>query len=261
MSRPTNRGWHRHGLHQCFKYGSMQARGITDSIHEYFFPPDWKLYKMAGKAGEGSPGGCRVDSELRDWIGVLNKKRVKPAVVQRHLAKYSEFTRLIIRELRVRGLRPVGAQVVVGHVASRMATAVDLVVCDMNGKLGLWEIKTGYLGTFDAHTTHRMKTPVKHAQQRVAFEALPANPLNFALVQVVFTWILWSRTFPRRPISHRSVNVVNVTASGVKLYSVPPLLGMEIYTQLKSLKLVYRGTYDVLWHCGHAKSLGMLSSA
>lgn len=228
--------WYRHGKHQCFKYGNMVAKGITELIREHFFPADWKLYQMAGKSGEGSVGGCRVDSELRDWIKVC--RNCKPATAAKHLSQYSEFTRQILRELKRRGLRAVAAQVVVGHVPSKVATAVDLVVSDAHGRLGLWEIKTGYLGTFDSMCTPRMKTPVQHAKQRVRFEDLPANPLNFAVVQLVLTWILWSRTFPRRPISHVNACVVNVNANGLKMYTIPSVMGVEIYTQLKCLSLV-----------------------
>lgn len=229
----TNK-WRRHGLHQCFKFGNIVGRGITELIREHFFPPDWHLYQLAGKHGQGSKGGCRVDSELKDWI----KCQGKPKVMLRHLASYSSYTLSIIKELRRRGLRPLAAQVVVGHVPTRVATAIDLLVCDLQGQLGIWEIKSGYDGTFESTVSTRMKTPVKHPNNKIRFEDLSANPLHFALIQLIFTWTLWSRTYPHKRISYRNACVVNVTHAGCKVYPIPPDFGMEVYTQLKCIKLI-----------------------
>ncbi len=231
---PPRNKWYRHGLHQCFKFNNIVGKGITELIHQHFFPPNWKLYQMAGKQGQGAKGGCRVDSELKDWI----KWQDKPKVALRHLEKYSPYTVQIIRELKRRGLRAVAAQVVVGNVPTRVATAVDLLVADLSGNLGIWEIKSGYADTFEAECPTKMKTPVPRAEQKVAFETLSANPLHFSLVQLILTWILWCRTYPKKRIRHQNACVVNVNATGVKLYSIPPVLGCEIYTQLKIIGLV-----------------------
>lgn len=232
--KPVKTCWRRHGLHQCFKYGNIVGRGITELIREHFFPPDWRLHYHAGKHGQGAKGGCRVDSELKDWI----KCQGKPKVMMRHLATYSSYTLSIIKELRKRGLRPIAAQVVVGHVPTRIATAIDLLVCDLQGHLGIWEIKSGYDGTFEAPVSVRMKTPMKHKDCKFLFEDLPANPLNFSYIQLILTWILWTRTYPKKRIPYQNVCVVNVTHNGCKLYPVPPDFGIEVYTQLKCIKLI-----------------------
>jgi len=220
--------WYYNIYHHCFKYGKYNwvGRGITSIIKQTFFPPDWDLYKVAGRNGDGAEGGKRVDRELGEWTKLIQTE-AKPSTIRAHMDKWSPSTLQIVDLFRRKQWIPVDAQVVVGCTTSRLATAIDIVARHFeSNRLILIELKTGYDGTFVEYTGHNMLSPFSH---------LAATPRHFAWLQLTLTWMLWAETFPGRRIRHCDVMVLHVVQGREPtLHNIPPEFGTAAVTALRS---------------------------
>ena len=221
--------WYYNIYHHCFKYGKYNwvGRGITDKIKQTFFPDDWDLYKVAGRNGNGTEGGKRVDQELGEWTRLVQLES-KPSTIRAHMEKWSPSTLKIIDLFRQKKWIPVDTQVVVGCTVSRIATAIDIVARHFEtNRLILIELKTGYDGTFVEYNGHSMLAPFSH---------LAATPRHFAWLQLTWSWMLWATTFPRRRVRHSDVMVLHVVEGREPtLHAIPPEFGLVAVDALRSL--------------------------
>lgn len=230
--------WYRNYETGCFMFGKyLYGRGITTEIQKQFFPAGWSLFTQAGSTrGGGCDKGKQVDNELRAWTHLVNRPRVKPETIAKHVATYCVETCAIINEFQRRGWTPVNAQLVVGCRRSRWATAIDMVAREVaTDQLVLLEIKTGYEGTFQNelnNNKHRMK---------LQDGKWAATPLRFAWIQILWGWVLYCKSHPRSALKlpFRNVAVINVVDSRVNVFPLPLDFAKSVLPLLNNMHSVY----------------------
>jgi hypothetical protein len=105
-------------------------------------------------------------------------------------------------------LRPIGAQVVVRCEQCDLATLVDGVFLNAEGRVVLVELKCGFEGYVD-RSTGAMRGP---------FCALSNAPVNQHQIQIAFTRCMFERTFPE--FGKVDAIVVRMTETGAHVKAV-----------------------------------------
>ena len=97
--------------------GSIHLDGLTKQLSRVFHPALMDVGTGGARTG-GSARGCRVDNELAD---IVNRGKMPDA------GAISLYTLKTLRQLQAEGLQPFCAQVPVGCLELKLATALDLV--------------------------------------------------------------------------------------------------------------------------------------
>jgi len=204
----------RRGAFQC---EGRTLRGLHDFLSQTFFPTyDFKRANFgpvgqgappsqrAGTAAEGMRIGSLVDAQLRVITQLLARHRelglsvfIQPKLavplrlrqdqqllqLRQHLHLH---TRRIVTALHMLKLRPIASQLPVGHEVLRCGTALDLLCVDLQRRLVVVEIKSGFDAYYERHTMDPMRAP---------FQDKNDSPHNQHQLQLVLSLLLFCRTY------------------------------------------------------------------
>jgi len=178
----------------------LQGRGLTAVMKDKFFPnysyrhaSGGPVVDSTGKPGaakkKGRDGGLargrQVDTEIQHWVtagGGARKKSSKRTVVP----ALHPFSRAFIALTQRLRLTPVATQVVVRDENCNLATLVDVVFLNTDGRIVVVELKTGFEGY----------NHVSSGQMRAEFAHHTNAPANQHKVQLAFTHAMFEKTFP-----------------------------------------------------------------
>ena len=233
-----------HALSRCFCTGTGRARvrlrGVHPTQRAMFHPgytfksacfgPRVKVDARRSVKGRdttlmGREQGSAVDREVTAIARLLAKHRVSvaaflgkqqlPRSITRSardaLSGYREtqhvYTKKVFAELERQGWEPIAAQVACGSVDARLGTAVDLVCVDPKRPHQdiLLELKCGFARYVDRYAG-RMHEP---------FKAMTDSPRNQFQLQLMFSRILYARTFKGRKVG--TCAVIRVHETGVSI--------------------------------------------
>ena len=102
--------------------GSLHLEGLTKQLSRVFHPAPMDVGTGGARTG-GSARGCRVDNELAD---IINRGKMPES------GTMSLYTLKTLRQLFSEGLKPFCAQVPVGSLELKLATALDVVCININ---------------------------------------------------------------------------------------------------------------------------------
>jgi hypothetical protein len=215
------------------KQTNVKLKGITTLIKKHFFHPKWNFLQVSGKNRQkkqsGPIRGIRLDKELKQWVKLLKNSKTKMSTFATFKNKIHPYTRKLLGFLTTKNWIPIHAQLAVGHVPSRMATAIDLVVRE-GKRLLLIEIKTGYNETFTkidwTGVWKSMSSP---------FESFAANACNYSFVQIAWSWALYNLTFDK---TADDAIVLNINDDGVYEYSLPKEMGLLLLSTIKEIMTI-----------------------
>lgn len=149
-------------------------------------------------AWRGRSRGRTVDHQISAWAsGKKPKGRIHP------------YTNKMIKAFSMWGWTPICGQLVVSDDHAKVATAVDVVAADENGRLILIEVKCGGVGYLRS-STGKFQSPLG---------AVANHPLNQYFLQATMNSVLFSRTF--NGPAKRKTYVVNVDVNGVERMALP----------------------------------------
>ena len=176
----------------------------------------------------GKEQGSAVDREVTAIARLLAKHRVGAAMyadrskrlprtlprrafdaLSGYRATQHVYTQKVFDELARQKWEPIAAQVACGSVDARLGTAVDIVCVDPRrpDKDILLELKCGFARYIDRFST-RMKAP---------FQAMTDSPRNQFQLQLMFSRILYARTFVGRTVGHCAIIRVHETGVSIDL--------------------------------------------
>jgi hypothetical protein len=207
---------------KAFAFKGKPLRGVHPTLTSIFYPK--YNYKNATlgpttpgatnrrdsrvtKHKPGKSAGILVDLELRRTIQLCVKYHIPTTVFCSHAnqlsyarsatlterdkslvaKKVSEATSKLWQAFARMKLTPVAAQVPVGCIELKVATAADVVCKDASGRRVVVEIKTGFLSYYHKHTGNNLRgiAPPQHD-----------SPANQHQLQLLLTCELYRRTFP-----------------------------------------------------------------
>jgi len=131
-----------------------QLDGLTNELKNIFFQIN-DVLPTGGAATGGVRRGNEVDYELKQLI---NNKIIKDRLWQ-----YNEYTIKILKEMKMRNIRPFWAQVPVGDLELKLATNLDMLCVDEKGKIINIQIKTTGLDTNYTKTTGKMLSIIQRS--------------------------------------------------------------------------------------------------
>ena len=189
----------------------LRGRGITGVIKDKYFPKykyrgptDGRdrshapgAAKKRGKAG-GMARGRLVDNEVQRWM----EKGLAPSP---SLHPFSRGFIALVTRLR---LTPVATQVVCRDESCNIATLVDAVFLNAQGRIVVVELKTGFDGYNDS-SNGRMREDFKH---------LSNSPHNQHKVQLAFTQVMFEKTFPEFGVT--DALLIRMTGDGAHVRSL-----------------------------------------
>lgn len=163
-----------------FEPGHTYARGLTKTLMAAFTPEFSATVALQGvihiKAKKrGRHEGNRTDHHLDRWA---NQGDQPPPGQD---PKF-DYIRQVLQDQR---WLPVASQCAVGCQHLRLATKVDLLVTDLQGRLRLVEIKCGFDDYFDVANQGYMNHPWQH---------VPASFRNKAFLQLLLTQYLFQHS-------------------------------------------------------------------
>jgi hypothetical protein len=191
----------------------LRGRGITAVIKTKFFP-DYvfrgaanglgKTHNKKRGKGAGMARGRQVDTEIQHWMArgfakQGDKGRAPP------LHPFSRAFIALVTRLR---LTPVATQVVCRDESCNIATLVDAVFLNAQGRIVVVELKTGFEGYNDA----------SNGRMRGEFRHLTNAPANQHKVQLAFTQIMFERTFPE--FKQVDALLIRITSGGAHVRSL-----------------------------------------
>lgn len=180
-----------------------KLKGITDKLRSTFYPS----YRFANAPKGDSSGHPGVRAGAGRSRGRLVDRQVAAAVMGAKVRNPHPFTKLAITALKKSGLVPVASQVVVYDLEAGIATAVDVVVRDVDGSLATLELKC----TSDS----RFKSAC--GKMLGALAAWDDSIENQQIMQVQMTRVLYEKTYKTRARAY----ILRVNAGGAYLTKVP----------------------------------------
>jgi len=226
---------------KAFSVDGCLRRGVHPTIRRLFFP----LYSYdTAKSGpftnarergmkketrlkSGLFAGLLVDTEMKRSVTLLTKYNLPTEAFVSHKnqmlyaekfkyqmeakdckslkKKLSVGVNRIFQSLLTVNLKPVSTQTIVGCSILKVATAVDLVCKDLQGRVVIVEIKTGFM-----HYYRRFR-----GYMNVLTPSVTDCPYHQHQLQLLLTYQLYRSTFP----SHKMGNafVIRVDAIGVDI--------------------------------------------
>jgi hypothetical protein len=187
--------------------GHLRCRGLTGVIKDTFYPEyQYRGGTVTGdtpkRGGQGGfARGRLVDREVQRWVQDGGGKVKNPKKL--HL-----FSRAFIALTHRLGLSAVGAQVIVRDEQCDIATLVDAVFVNKNGRVVVVELKTGFEGYNESH----------NGRMRAEFSHLTNSPANQHRVQLAFTHAMFQRTFPE--FGEAGALLIRMTSSGAHVTSL-----------------------------------------
>lgn len=173
-----------------FEPGHTYARGLTKTLIADFTPEfsatvALKAVPHIKAKKHGRREGNRTDEHLSRWA---NEGVELPPGKD---AKF-DYIRQVLRERR---WLPVAAQLAVGCQELRLATKIDLMVQDLQGRLYIIELKCGFDDYFDVQNQGHMKYP---------FEHVPLSFRNKSFLQLMVTEYLFQHARHRFSAPHKT---------------------------------------------------------
>jgi len=156
------------------------ARGLTKTLSAQFSPEFsislvLKALKTIKKKKHGRFRGNLADHQLSTWAneGVLPGFNMDP--------RFDYIRNVLVEQQWI----PVSAQLPVGCLHLRLATKIDLLCRDSDGKIILVELKCGFDDYFDVHNQGFMNYPFQH---------IPTSFRNKAILQLMITTYFYFHT-------------------------------------------------------------------
>ena len=241
---------------QGFTVHGQPLDGLTSQLDLLFHPVPLDI-STGGLSTGGSVRGMKIDSQLASLCGG------NPRAPSSHFNHFSssgsqfnsnniggaggfpllhDYTVRIVKRLRELGLRPFMAQVPVGSVRLRLATALDLVCVDetREGALVNVQIKTGFerrenysrtqRGAFftglgeppipDSHEMrHLLQVMAEHLIVQIAYD----NPLAYSMLMVVSANLITTRCIPDPTLNIRPADVMRALENRLRIDAPAPV--------------------------------------
>lgn len=200
----------------CPDKREVKLFGLTDLIKKHFFHKKWSQMAISGATSEdnvkgGSERGRKVDQEITKWHRLKSNPKTKQFTLDKYRLKCDRYTNKILDAIESKGWTILSTQLAVGHVDSRVGTAVDIKVRDRKGRVLIIEVKSGYNGVFDAE----FPSEKEWAWCTGNMKKYPANAKIYALIQLLWTWLLHNNS---APVKADMAFVLNVSDAGVKFH-------------------------------------------
>ena len=219
--------------HSCFKRDGLAYSGLLPTLRKVFYPSFCIRRRRAARRPPGSvqrsyvtkARGCRVHAQLGVWCrtGLLP---VDPLASQ------------IATSLRSRGIKLHACEVPISDDTARVATAIDAIGEDSEGRVVVLEFKAGYQKGTRGHAPLRELTT----------KTVPSTPLNHALLQLGMTRAILAENYDVHATQHL---LVVSNSSGVALRTLPVWT-----TQLSCAQIRLRQKGNALpdWGCSETSS-------
>lgn len=195
----------------------IRAKGITPIIRNilcpgYIYVPDKRKKSTLEKDFITSKFGGMVRGSIIHHQLELIIERIMTGAngLENFYFKTHEYTKKVIRAFKTWKLTPIMSEAPVSLYSINIATAIDIICCDSDGKLVLIELKTGMESNFSVGNG-KMKGP---------WQALN-SPKNQALCQMAIGGAIFEMN---TGIKNVRKYVVKVDSSGVYTFEVPKQL-------------------------------------
>ena len=169
---------------KCVKKRTAPGRMFDKHVEESF-----QLFRTQ----KGVTLGMLGNTQHVKWASLfmlLPKRQV--LAIKRKLKKWSSSVYAFWRWVSLNKLLPVATQVAVGSEVLRLATSVDLVCLDKQGKVWLLETKLGFQTYLQRHTGKSLCAPFTNWNDCVAHQQQ---------LQILGTKMLFEHTFPDRKVA------------------------------------------------------------
>lgn len=177
--------WNQQKKVLVFHEGGVWARGLTKTLAAQFYPSFCVKHLAVtepSRPAQGRKRGRAYDAAVTRWVDTGKKA---PSLDR------------LKDELAQRGWKTVSTQVPVGCRQLRLATRLDLVCQDREGRLVLLEIKTGYQHNWTVASTEKFLPP---------FQDLELTCRQISFMQLAFSRYLWQhnhqKTLPLAYLVH-----------------------------------------------------------
>jgi hypothetical protein len=158
--------------HGCFQHAGRNFSGLLPTLNRIFYPGFKRKRTRFRKRGPDAPPmpvvtkarGIRVHSQLQAWCEMGSKPR-------------DGLAKQIIESLTARNIRLIACEVPICDTENRVATAIDGIGEDEQGRVVVLEFKAGYQRGARGHGN----------LQTLPGVAVPSTPLNHATLQLAMT--------------------------------------------------------------------------
>lgn len=199
---------------QSFVYGKKRLKGLVPCIKKAFYE-DYEYiqskYRVVGDSGlkkpsDGIKRGKLVHNQLCEYGNKENNKTFAENNPILHV-----YTKRAIDFLKKYNLKPIISEYPISDSDFKIGTAVDMIAMDENGKIILIEWKSG-MNTYFKRGNVSMNGPLSDRSN---------SPLNQALLQLLFTSILFEQTTSIKP---DDAIVVHINEESIDHYYIPKKL-------------------------------------
>lgn len=203
----------------CFMLNRRPMRGVCPFVKKLLYDPAVTYKDLAFEMGTGEGrGGAQRGIAIHAQIARIVKKQYNPRM--RIHIKVHAFVSPILRELQSQGWLLVDAEVPVWWQDAGIATCVDFVCKDSQGRYVLIELKTGYKSCY-TQPRGVMRAPFNQAKTGETGLQLTAH--NEHQTQLLATTLLWNQMFPQKKTAEAYIMHVE-DSSTIHLYPLSPTI-------------------------------------
>jgi hypothetical protein len=186
---------------------TTKYRGITQLLKQVFWP-DYSFKKAQAPGPVGVGNSKFVKGPTSSKRGTLVDLQISELIAGKPITgKLHPFTALAFKALKAGNLQPVASQVVVYDAALRLATAVDILCENKDGKHVVVELKCSSDFKYTAY----------NACMKHEFQQISNSIANQHLAQTLVTRALFERTYGTAALAY----ILKVNQRGASWIRVP----------------------------------------